>query len=103
MQEVPGSNPGGPTSLRPLRGLRLASQRFWGEMVESHLSDSHLERYVTGMIHDKGEIRWVEEHLFHCEACTERMWVFQESMDAQGSSAVETETPELYRKGRPLQ
>ena len=72
-------------------------------MAESHITDSHLERYVSGMIHDKGEIRWVEEHLFHCEACTERMWVFQESMDAQGSGAVETETPELYRKGRPLQ
>lgn len=72
-------------------------------MDESHISDSHLERYVTGLVHDEAELGWVEDHLFHCEACTERMWAMQDAVDDAGSGTIETEAPELYRKGRPLQ
>lgn len=72
-------------------------------MSESHLSDSHLERYVIGMIHDDAELKWIESHLYGCPECTERMWALQESLDDPEAGSGETETPDLYRGGGPLQ
>lgn len=72
-------------------------------MEITHLSDSHLERYVTGMIHDDAEVKWVEDHLYVCPDCADRMWSLQESLDNPGEGSAETTSPELYRKGHPLQ
>lgn len=69
-------------------------------MRDQHLSDVHLERYVNGMIYDAAELKFVESHLYECPDCADRMWAIQESDD--GGSA-ETETPDLYRRGDPLQ
>lgn len=50
-------------------------------MSTSHLSESDLERYVTGMIHSDAEVAWVEEHMFSCPECVERMETMQDDID----------------------
>lgn len=72
-------------------------------MDDSHLSDSDLERYVTGMIHDRAEVQWVEDHLFRCPECAERMWAIQDHVDDPESGSGQTGEGDLYRKGGPLQ
>lgn len=72
-------------------------------MGDSHIPDSQLERYVTGMVHDDAELRWIEGHFFSCPECTERMWAFQEHLDDPNSGSAETDEPDLYRQNRPLQ
>ncbi len=73
------------------------------DMEDSHIPDSQMERYVTCMIHDDAELHWVEDHLFHCPACTERMWASQEHVDNPDSGTGETDEPDLYRQNHPLQ
>ena len=51
-------------------------------MNMSHLSDEDLERYVTGLIHHDAELLWVEQHLFQCPECNERMHQMQDYLDA---------------------
>jgi hypothetical protein len=72
-------------------------------MDTSHLSDGHLERYVIGLVHDEAELKWVEDHLYACPECAERMWAMNESLDDPETGSVETITPDLYRQDHPLQ
>lgn len=51
-------------------------------MNMSHLSDEDLERYVAGLIHHDAELLWVEQHLFQCQECNERMNRIQDYLDA---------------------
>jgi hypothetical protein len=68
-----------------------------------HLTDGDLERYVTGMVHHGPEIKWIEDHLYACPACTERMICIQDSIDDPEAGSIETDTPDLYRSEGPLQ
>lgn len=72
-------------------------------MDDSHLSDSYLERFVTGLIHDDAELKWVEGHLYSCPDCADRMWTMQEHMDDPESGSAQTTDPKLYREDHPLQ
>ena len=68
-------------------------------MNESHLSDGDLERYVTGMVAHDAEVKWVEDHLYACPVCAERMMAIQDSLDDPDAGSMETDTPDLYRGG----
>lgn len=72
-------------------------------MAEQHLSDSDLERYAEGLILDDQELRWIEDHLYRCPDCAERMWAIQEHLDYPGSGSSQTAEHDLYRKRRPVQ
>jgi anti-sigma factor RsiW len=72
-------------------------------MKREHLSDGDLERYVTGMIHHDAELKSIEDHLFACPDCTERMWSMQEQLDGSPSGSLQTADPDLYRKRGPVQ
>jgi len=72
-------------------------------MSLEHLSDLYLERYVTGMVHDDTELKWIEDHLFACPECAERMMAIQDHMDDPDSASGETGTPDLYTGDGPLQ
>lgn len=50
-------------------------------MQDVHLSDSDLERYVTGLIHHEAELVWIEQHLYSCPDCVQRMENMQDSAD----------------------
>lgn len=50
-------------------------------MSTTHLSESDLERYVTGMVHLDAEVAWIEQHLFSCPACVDRMETMQDDID----------------------
>jgi hypothetical protein len=68
-----------------------------------HLTDGDLERYVTGMVHHDAEIKWMEDHLYACPACAERMTAIQDAIDDPDGGSLETDTPDLYRGGGPKQ
>lgn len=50
-------------------------------MENTHLTDSDLERYVTGLIHNDAELVYIERHLYSCQDCVERMENMQDSAD----------------------
>lgn len=72
-------------------------------MEETHLTDNQLERYVTGAVFDKAELRWMEDHLYRCPGCQERMWAAQDAFDDPDGASTESDTPWLYRNDGPLQ
>ncbi len=72
-------------------------------MDNLHLSDGDLERYVTGMMHHEPEVRWVEQHLYACPQCAERMAAIQDELDAPDGGSIETGEPDLYGGGGPKQ
>lgn len=72
-------------------------------MADTHIADSQLERYAAGLVFDDAEIRWIEDHLFQCGECTERLWAIQEHLDDPESGSGQTDEPDLYRGGGPLQ
>jgi hypothetical protein len=47
-----------------------------------HLSDTDLERYYLGMIHDGPELAALEEHLLICGECVDRAEETQDYIDA---------------------
>ena len=42
--------------------------------MTGHLSDTALERYGLGMIHEGPELDALEEHLLICRECVDRAW-----------------------------
>lgn len=72
-------------------------------MTDAHLTDGDLERYVTGMIHCDAELKWLEDHLYVCPLCAERMMLIQDHIDDIDGGSIETTTPELYTGDGPLQ
>jgi hypothetical protein len=72
-------------------------------MGDTHLSDGQLERFVIGVVHDDAELKWIEDHLFHCPECAERMEALEAHLDDPDSGSGQTTVDELYRDGGPLQ
>lgn len=72
-------------------------------LSDAHLSDNDLERYASGLIHHDAELKFVEDHLFACPECTERMYAVQDHLDDPSSGSAQTGEPDLYRGGGPLQ
>lgn len=68
-----------------------------------HLSDNDLERYASGMICHDAELKYIEDHLFACPECTERMYAVQDHLDDPSSGSAQTGEGDLYRDGGPLQ
>lgn len=82
---------------------RLKSGTLDGTMADQHLPDSDLERYAQGMIHNDAELRWIEDHLYRCPDCAERMWAIQEHLDSPAAGSPQTAEHDLFRKNRPVQ
>jgi hypothetical protein len=69
----------------------------------NHLSDLDLERYASGMVHHDDEVKYIEDHLFRCPDCTERLYAVQDHLDDPASGSGQTGESDLYRGGGPLQ
>jgi hypothetical protein len=55
------------------------------------------------MMHHEPEVRWVEQHLYACPQCAERMAAIQDELDAPDGGSIETGEPDLYGGGGPKQ
>ncbi len=70
----------------------------------NHLSDNDLERYATGLAYDAAEVKYIEDHLFGCNECTERLYAVQDHLDDPESGSAQTGDHDLYSDGGgPLQ
>ena len=68
-----------------------------------HLTDNDLERYASGLICADAELKYIEDHLFACPECAERMYAIQDHLDDPTSGSAQTGEPDLYRGGGHLQ